>query len=139
MFTWRDGTRELVARDGSRLEMDAHQWYGADELTRDLDETVPADLHVPMSDKQVTFRPMGIPERAATSFLRWANTKQGLLTMMSICGVLALWALLTHHLLIGCVWVSVGLVMGAQLYRLENSWPTGEDPDVDGSEPALGT
>ena len=133
MFAWRDGTRELVAGDGARLEMDPHQWYGAAELTGDLDDVVPAELHVPMPDRAVTFRPMGVPERASLAFVRWAGTRPGLTTMIAICAVLALLSLLGSHVLVGSVFVALGLVIGAQLYRLANTWPAETDPDLDGS------
>jgi hypothetical protein len=133
MFTWRDGTRELVGRDGSRLEMDPQQWYGADELTSELDQAIPADLHLPMPDRDVTFRRMGVPQRAAKAFVRWANTKPGLITMIALSGVLALWSLVKTTPVVAGVFVALALVMGAQLYRIEGAWPSGEQPDVETS------
>jgi hypothetical protein len=139
MFAWRDGTRELVGRDGSRLEMDPHQWYGAAELTRDLDDAVPAELHVPMADRETTFRRMGIPQRASEAFVRWATTKAGLVTLMACCGLLAVWSLLKSHVVVAGVFLALGLVIGAQRYRLEHSWTLARDADVEGPEAALGS
>ncbi len=133
MFTWRDGTREIVGRDGSRLEMDPHQWYGADELIHDLDEAVPADLHLPMPDRDVTFHRMGVPQRGAKAFVRWANTKPGLITMIAVAGVLALWSLVKATPLVAGVFVALALVLGAQLYRIEGAWPAADEPDVETS------
>ena len=133
MFTWRDGTREIVGRDGSRLEMDPHQWYGAEELTRDLDEAVPADLHLPMPDRDVTFRRMGVPQRAAKAFVRWANTKPGLITMIAVTGLLAVWSLVKTSPVVAGVFVALALVLGAQLIRIEGAWPAVDEPDVETS------
>jgi hypothetical protein len=131
MYTWRDGTRELVGRDGSRLEMDPHQWYGADELTQDLDATVPADLHLPMPDRDVTFHRMGVPQRAAKAFVRWASTKSGLLTMIAVTAVLSLWSLVQGHPIVAGVFVALALMLGAQFYRVEGAWPAIDGPDVE--------
>ena len=131
MFTWRDGTREIVGRDGSRLEMDPHQWYGADELTRDLDATVPADLHLPMPDRDVTFHRMGVPQRTSKAFVRWANTKPGLLTMIAVSALLAVWSLVMGHPIVAGVFVALALVMGAQRYRVDGAWPAIDEPDVE--------
>ena len=131
MFTWRDGTRQLVGNDGSRLEMDPHQWWGADELTRDLDAAVPADLHLPMPDREVTFHRMGVPQRAAKAFVRWANTKPGLLTMIAMSVLLAVWSLVKDHPIVAGVFVALSLVMGAQLYRIDGAWPVIDEPDLE--------
>ena len=132
MFTWRDGTRELVGADGSRLEMDPHQWWGADELTHALDAAVPAELHLAMPDREVTFHRMGVPQRAAKAFTRWASTRPGLSTMIAVCTLLGLWALVQGRAPVAGVFVAVALIMGAQLYRVQGggAWPAVEEPDV---------
>ncbi len=132
MFTWRDGTRELVGRDGSRLEMDPHQWYGADELTHDLDTTVPADLHLPMPDRDVTFHRMGVPQRGAKASARWAQHQarpdhhdrgQSACSRSGRCSrPTPSWPV---------VFVALALVMGALLYRIDGAWPAVDEPDVE--------
>jgi hypothetical protein len=101
-------------------------------LTRDLDAAVPADLHLPMPDREVTFHRMGVPQRAAKAFTRWANTRPGLVTMIAVCTLLALWALVQVHTLVAGVFLAVALVMGAQLYRVHGAgvWPGVDEPDV---------
>ena len=55
LFTWRDGTRRLVGRDGSVLEMEARQWVHGDRLAATIDGLVPADLHLPTADRHVGY------------------------------------------------------------------------------------
>jgi hypothetical protein len=70
LFAWRDGTRRLVGRDGSVLEMEARQWVDGDGLAQALDAAVADDLYIPMPDREVTFKRMGVAERCAIGFAR---------------------------------------------------------------------
>ena len=120
LFAWRDGTRRLVARDGSVLEMEPRQWADGARLTAALDEAVPEDLRVPMPDREVTFRRMALPERCAIGFARFANTKPGLITLTSLMLVLTLWSLLGGHRLIAVVLLLLSATLGIQLWRHES-------------------
>ena len=119
LFSWRDGTRRLVAGDGSVLEMEARQWVRGDRLATRLDGAVPADLHLPMPDRQVTFNRMGLPERCAIGFARSANTKPGLIVLASLMLLLTLWSLVGGHRMVASVFLLLTAALGAQLWRIE--------------------
>jgi hypothetical protein len=120
LFAWRDGSRRLVARDGSMLEMDAHQWVRADRLAEAIDAAVPEDLHVAMPDREITFRRMSTAERAAIGFARAANTRHGLIVLVSVMAVLALWSVVGGHRLMAFVLLVLSGCLGAQLWRVED-------------------
>jgi hypothetical protein len=119
LYTYRDGTRRLVGRDGSVLEMEAQQWAHADQIAATLDEVVPAALHLPMPDREVTFRRMSVPERAAIGFARLANTKPGLIVLISLMLLLTFWAVLGGHRMMAFVLLLLSATLGAQLWRIE--------------------
>jgi hypothetical protein len=119
MFSWRDGTRRLVGRDGSVLEMEAQQWVNAERLAATLDEVVPEDLHLPMPDREVTFRRMSVAERAAIGFSRLANTKPGLIVFISLTLLLTFLSLLHGHRTLCLVLLALSAALGGQLRRLE--------------------
>jgi hypothetical protein len=119
LFSWRDGTRRLVGRDGSVLEMEARQWVNGDRLTDALDAAVPGDLHLPMPDREVTFKRMPPAERCAIGFARLANTKPGLIVLMSLTGLVTLWSMLGGHRMVAVVFLLLSASLGAQLWRIE--------------------
>jgi hypothetical protein len=119
MFAWRDGTRRLVGRDGATLEMEAQQWVHADALAAALDQAVPAELHVPMPDREVTFRRMAPAERCAIGFAHVANTKPGLIALLSVTSLLTLMSLLNGHRPLAIVLLMLSVCLGAQLWRVE--------------------
>jgi hypothetical protein len=119
MFSWRDGTRRLVGHDGSVLEMEARQWINGDRLAAALDEAVPENLHLPMPDREVTFKRMGPAERCAIGFARSANTKPGLIVLVSLTLLLTLWSVVDGHRLMAFVLLVLSATLGAQLWRLE--------------------
>jgi hypothetical protein len=119
LFSWRDGTRRLVAKDGSVLEMEARQWSNGDELATVIDEAVPDDLHIPMPDREVTFKRMGLAERGAIGFARAANTKRGLLVLISLMALLTVWSMIGGHRFLAVVLLALGGALGAQLWRIE--------------------
>jgi hypothetical protein len=119
LFSWRDGTRRLVGRDGSVLEMEARQWTNGERLAAALDDAVPAGLHLPMPDREVTFRRMGLAERCAIGFARSANTKPGLLAFVTIALVLTIWSVVGGHKLLAFALLALAASLGAQLWRLE--------------------
>jgi hypothetical protein len=119
LFAWRDGTRQLVGRDGSVLEMEARQWMNGEELAETLDAAVPSELHVPMPDREVTFRRMGVAERCAIGFARAANTKPGLIVLISVTLLLTLWAAIGGHRAMAFVLFLLSASLGAQLWRIE--------------------
>jgi hypothetical protein len=119
MFSWRDGTRRLVGHDGSVLEMEARQWINGDRLAAALDEAVPENLHLPMPDREVTFKRMGPAERCAIGFARSANTKPGLIVLVSLTLLLTLWSVVDGHRLMAFVLLLLSATLGAQLWRIE--------------------
>jgi hypothetical protein len=119
VYVWRDGTRRLLGRDGSVLEMEARQWVHGDELARTLDAAVPAELHLPMPDREVTFNRMGPTERAAIGFARAANTKPGLVVLLSATLLITLWSLVGGHRLVAFVFLVLAACVGTQLWRIE--------------------
>jgi hypothetical protein len=119
LFAWRDGTRRLVGRDGSVLEMEAQQWVDCGGLAQALDAAVPEDLHIPMPDREVTFNRMTVAERCAIGFARAANTKPGLIVLISLMALLTLWSVVGGHRIVAFVLVVLGACLGAQLWRIE--------------------
>ncbi|HEY1355615.1 MAG TPA: hypothetical protein VGF09_04805, partial [Solirubrobacterales bacterium] len=115
LFAWRDGSRLLVGRDGSVLEMEARQWFGGQELAQVLDSAVPDELHLPMPDREVTFRRLSVPARCAIGFARVANTKPGLFAMLGVTALITLWLVLGRHLFLGTVFLLLTAALGAQL------------------------
>jgi hypothetical protein len=119
LFTWRDGTRRLVGRDGAVLEMEARQWFNGDDLADAIDGAVPEDLHIPMPDREVTFKRMGLAERSAIGFARAANTKHGLIVLISLMALLTVWSLAGGHRFVAVVLLALAGTLGAQLWRIE--------------------
>jgi hypothetical protein len=119
LFAWRDGTRRLVGRDGSVLEMEAQQWFSADELADVIDAAVPAELHIPMPDREVTFKRLGLTERCAIGFARAANTKHGLIALTSLMLLLTLWSVVGGHRFVAFFLLVLSAALGAQLWRIE--------------------
>jgi hypothetical protein len=128
LFAWRDGTRRLVGRNGTVLEMDARQWLRGDRLAEAIDAAVPDDLHLPMPDREITFRRMGPAERAAVGFARAANTKPGLIVLASVMLLLTLWSVVSGHRLMAFVLLVLTATLGAQLWRVEGG-EFGTTPD----------
>jgi len=119
LFSWRDGTRRLVGRDGSVLEMEPRQWMNGEELAAALDDAVPDDLHIPMPDREVTFKRLGLTERGAIGFARAANTRRGLLVLISLMALLTVWSMIGGHRFIAVFLLALGGMLGAQLWRIE--------------------
>jgi hypothetical protein len=119
LYSWRDGTRRLVGHDGSVLEMEARQWVSGDRLAAALDAAVPVHLHLPMPDREVTFKRMGPAERCAVGFARSANTKPGLIVLLSLTLLLTLWSVVDGHRVMAFVLLVLSATLGAQLWRLE--------------------
>ena len=119
LFAWRDGTRRLVAKDGSVLEMEARQWFNGDRLAETIDAAVAEDLHVPMPDREVTFKRMGLAERCAIGFARGANTKPGLITLLSLVALLTVWSMIGGHRFLAVFLLALCGTLGAQLWRIE--------------------
>jgi hypothetical protein len=119
LLAWRDGARHLICQDGSMMELEPREWTRGKDLTKALDNAVPDQLHVPMPDRSVTFHRMGTTERAAVAFGRFANTRAGLLSMLGVIVVLAAWALVGGHRVIGVVFLLLAGALGAHLWRTE--------------------
>ncbi len=123
VFAWRDGTRQVIGRDGSSLEMEPRQWFRGQELTRTLDTMVPPGLQVPMPDREVTFRRMGLGHKCAVAFARSANTVPGLSVLVGLVLLLTLLLLLGGHTVVGGVFLVLTGALSAQLYRLHSHHP----------------
>jgi hypothetical protein len=136
LLAWRDGARHLIGQDGSMLEMEPREWGQGKDLTKALDAAVPAELHVPMSDRAVTFRRMSTTERAAIAFGRVANTRVGVSSMLGVIVVLAAWAFLTGHTLIGIALAPLAVALGAHLWRSEMDRAPASAPAPASAEPA---
>lgn len=134
LLAWRDGARHLIARNGDLLEMDPQEWARGKELTRALDAAIAPVLHLPMSDRAVTFQPMSLTERAATAFGRLANTRVGLGSMLAIVTLLAVVSMMAGHRVLGVALLLLTVALGAQLWRRE----TGQSP-VAASPPPSGS
>ncbi len=119
LLAWRDGARHLIGRDGNVLEMEPREWMRGQDLTKAIDAAIPAELHVPMSDRAVTFRRMSITERAAVTFGRFANTRVGLLGMLGVVTLLVVWSMVAGHRLVGFVLLVLAAALGAHLWRTE--------------------
>ncbi|HEX4686389.1 MAG TPA: hypothetical protein VH228_06380 [Nocardioides sp.] len=119
LFAYRDGTRRLVGRDGSVLEMEARQWVNGDRLAETLDSAVPGELHIPMPDREVMFRRLGLAERCAIGFARAANTKRGLIVLISVMVLLTVWSVAGGHRLMAFVLLVLAATLFAQLWRVE--------------------
>ncbi len=83
--------------------MEPREWSRGKDLTKALDSAIPADLHVAMTDRAVTFQRMSVTERAASAFARVANTRVGLSSLLGVVALLAVWAILGGHLVVGVV------------------------------------
>jgi len=123
VFAWRDGTRELVGRDGSSLWMEPTEWRQGERLTRRLDELVPEHLRVPMPDRADTFRRMPPAQLWARAALRFAGTVPGQILLAVVSFLLGVWALIGGHWLIGPVFALVGLGLGARVWYLVSHEP----------------
>jgi hypothetical protein len=119
LFSFRDGTRQLVGRDGSVLEMEARQWFNGEELAEAIDAAVPDELQIPMPDREVTFKRLGVAERCAIGFGRAANTKQGLTVLIAVMLLLTIWSVVGGHRFITVALLALGGMLGAQLWRME--------------------
>ena len=123
VFAWRDGTRQVVARDGSSLEMEPRQWFRGQELTHTLDTVIPAALQVPMPDREVTFRRMALGHKCAVAFGRSANTVPGRSVLVGVVLLLTVLLLLGGHTVVGGVFLLLAAALGAQLWRLHSQHP----------------
>ena len=81
--------------------MEPREWMRGKDLTKALDAAIPADLHVAMADRAVTFQRMSVTERAASAFARVANTRVGLSSLLGVVALLAVWSIIGGHLIVG--------------------------------------
>jgi hypothetical protein len=89
------------------------------DLTKALDAAIPAELHLAMPDRTVTFQPMSLTDRSAQAFARVANTRIGLATLLGVVALLALWSLVAGHPVPGVVFLLLAAALGAHLWRTE--------------------
>jgi hypothetical protein len=101
VFAWRDGTRQLIGRDGSTLWMEPSEWRGGHDLTARLDDWLPDDLRVPLPDRAGTFQRMPPAQLAATTTIRFAGTVPGQIVIAAICFLLGVMTLKAGHTIVG--------------------------------------
>jgi hypothetical protein len=121
LLAWRDGARHLIGRDGAVLEMEPREWVRGKELTKALDAAIAPELQVSMPDRAVTFQRMSVTERSAMTFARFVNTRIGLSTMLGVLALLALWAMVGGHKIVGVVLLLLAATVGAHLWRTETT------------------
>jgi zinc protease len=119
LLAWRDGARHLIGRDGAVLELEPREWSKGKDLTKAIDAAVPSELQVTMPDRAVTFQRMSVGERSAMTFARFANTRAGLSSMLALFAVLALWAMVGGHRIVGAFLLVLAGALGAHLWRTE--------------------
>jgi hypothetical protein len=106
VFAWRDGTRQLIGRDGSTLWMEPAEWRGGQDLTAQLDASLPQDLRVPVPDRPGTFQRMAPAQLAATATIRFTRTVPGQIVIAAVCFLLGVVILSGGHAIVG-----VGLIL----------------------------
>jgi hypothetical protein len=89
-----------------------------------------------MPDREVTFKRMGMAERCAIGFARAANTKPGLMVLISVTLLLTLWSVFGGHKLLALVLVALSGFLGAQLWRLEGGQLGHTSPPPQTPDPA---
>jgi hypothetical protein len=115
VFAWRDGTRQLIGRDGSTLWMEPAEWRGGEALTARLDETLPDELRVPLPDRAGSFQRMPPAQLAATSTIRFAGTVPGQIVIAAICFLLGVMTLSAGHTVVGGALVLATLCLAGRV------------------------
>jgi hypothetical protein len=115
VLAWRDGTRQLIGRDGSSLWMEPSEWRRGQDLTAKLDASIPAELRIPVPDRPDIFRRMTPTQRAATATIRFAGTVPGQIVIAAICFVLGVVTLSGGHNVVGGGLVLVTLCLVAHV------------------------
>jgi hypothetical protein len=127
VLAWRDGTRQLIGRDGSSLWMEPAEWRGGPELTAQLDAALPAALRIPVPDRTDAFQPMTPAQLAASASIRFFGTVPGQIAIAAVCFLLGVMILTEGHTLVGGGLVLVTLCLAARvvlvLRRLAPSVP----------------
>jgi hypothetical protein len=130
VFAWRDGTRQLIARDGSTLWMEPAEWRGGHDLTAQLDESLPDELRVPLPDRADSFQRMPPARMAANATIRFARTAPGQIVIAAICFLLGVVTLSGGHTLIGGALILATLCLAARVaVVLRRMPPTASDED----------
>ncbi|WP_151081591.1 hypothetical protein [Nocardioides cynanchi] len=115
VFAWRDGTRQLIGRDGSTLWMEPAEWRGGDDLTAQLDSWLPADLRVPVPDRPGTFQRMAPAHLAATATIRFTRTVAGQIVIAALCFLLGVVILSGGHTVVGGGLILVTLCLASRV------------------------
>ncbi len=129
VFAWRDGTRQLIGRDGSSLWMDPAEWRGGPELTSQLDASVPHDLRVPVPDRPGTFRRMAPAQLAATATVRFTRTIAGQIVIAAVCFLLGVITLSGGHNVVGGGLIAATLCLAARVTFVLRRVPAASDQD----------
>jgi hypothetical protein len=138
VFAWRDGTRQLIGRDGASLWMEPAEWRQGERLTQRIDDLVPEPLRVAMPDRAETFKPMPPVQLWSRAALRSARTLPGQVVWAVICFLLGARALTGGHWLIGPALVLAGLGLAARVayvVRQEPLEPVDEEPAATAASP----
>jgi hypothetical protein len=129
VLAWRDGTRQLIGRDGSSLWMEPTEWRGGTQLTQQLDASVPESLRIPVPDRPDTFQPMPPAQLAAAASIRFAGTVPGQTVIAAMCFVLAVVILSEGHTLVGSALVVVTLCIAARVGLVLRPLPSAGEQD----------
>ena len=135
VLAWRDGTRQLIGRDGSSLWMEPTEWRKGRDLTAQLDASVPDDLRIPVPDRPDTFQPMPPTQLAATASIRFVGTVPGQIVLAAICFLLGVITLSGGHAIVGGGLVLVTLCLAARVVLFLRRLPT-STADRDEPSPA---
>jgi hypothetical protein len=115
VFAWRDGTRQLIGRDGSTLWMEPAEWRGGQDLTARLDEWLPDELRVPLPDRAGSFQRMPPTRLAANASVRFAGTVPGQIVIAAICFLLGVITLSGGHTVVGGALIVATLCLAARV------------------------
>jgi hypothetical protein len=115
VLAWRDGTRQLIGRDGSSLWMEPAEWRGGQDLTAQLDALLPDDLRIAVPDRPGAFQPMPPAQLAATASIRFVGTLTGQIAIAAVCFLLGMVILTDGHALGGGGLVLVTLCLAARV------------------------
>jgi hypothetical protein len=115
VLAWRDGTRQLIGRDGSSLWMEPAEWRDGQDLTARLDAALPADLRIPVPDRPHVFQPMTPAQLAASASIRFFGTVAGQIAIAAVCFLLGMMILTEGHTIVGGGLVLVTLCLAGRV------------------------
>jgi zinc protease len=76
LFSWNDGSRSLIGRDGVRLLVRPRVWHGGQAAVEVIDAAIPAALVVPMGDFEGDGPALPKPKGPAAAAVHWLRTRR---------------------------------------------------------------